>query len=198
MKRLAAVERKKQIIEAAVSLFSEKGFSGTTTRELAKGAGVSEALLFRFFPDKEALYEAILSNKMEEQIPAVLENLPAGENPQKLLYELALRIVNHNIKDPSFMRLLLFSALEGHELSDLFFRKRNLPLLEFLKGNFQEEMKKKKLKRLDPELAARAFLSMVYGFLQTRILFRIPKVVRRPVSEILKVYVAIFFEGLSS
>ena len=53
--RMAAEERKLQILRVAVSLFSQKGFGGTTTREIAQAAGVSEAMVFRHFATKQAL-----------------------------------------------------------------------------------------------------------------------------------------------
>ena len=58
-RRLTAEERKQSIAQVVMSLFAEKGFSGATTKELAKAAGVSEALLYRYFPSKEALYSEI-------------------------------------------------------------------------------------------------------------------------------------------
>jgi AcrR family transcriptional regulator len=58
--RLSADERKQAIVEAVRNVFAEKGFDGTTTRELAKAAGVSEALLYKHFPSKESLYTAML------------------------------------------------------------------------------------------------------------------------------------------
>src|SRR5262249_57833071 len=58
--RLDSEERRKAIVSAAVPLFARNGFSGTTTRELAEAAGISEALLFRHFPTKKALYREIL------------------------------------------------------------------------------------------------------------------------------------------
>src|ERR1700757_3569083 len=58
--RLDSDERHKAIVTAAVPLFARNGFSGTTTRELAEAAGISEALLFRHFPTKKALYREIL------------------------------------------------------------------------------------------------------------------------------------------
>lgn len=195
MPRLAAEERKEAIIKAAVALFSQSGFSGTTTRMLARKAGISEALLFRHFPDKKKLYQAILSSKMEEQIPAVLDGLDVDEDPRRLLLELARRIARQNVKDPSFLRLLLFSALEGHELSELFFQRRNLPLVDFLTRAFADGIERKRLRRNDPERVARCFLSLVYGFLQTRILFRIPDVLRLPLDETLEGYVDIFLGG---
>ena len=58
--RLSAEARKEAIVEAVQDVFAEKGFEGTTTRELAKAAGVSEALLYKHFPSKESLYAAML------------------------------------------------------------------------------------------------------------------------------------------
>jgi AcrR family transcriptional regulator len=58
--RLSSDERRQAIIEAVKRIFAEKGFEGTTTRELAKAAGISEALLYNYFPSKESLYVAML------------------------------------------------------------------------------------------------------------------------------------------
>jgi AcrR family transcriptional regulator len=58
--RLTAEARREAIVEAVRDVFAEKGFDGTTTRELAKAAGVSEALVYKHFPSKESLYAAML------------------------------------------------------------------------------------------------------------------------------------------
>ncbi len=57
--RLDSDERRKAIVRAAVPIFARKGFAGTTTRELAETAGISEALLFKHFPSKQSLYREI-------------------------------------------------------------------------------------------------------------------------------------------
>ena len=62
--RMAGDERRLQILQIAVRLFSERGFSGTTTKEIANAAGVSEAMVFRHFASKDELYSAILDSKM--------------------------------------------------------------------------------------------------------------------------------------
>src|SRR5436853_1918698 len=61
--RMAGDERRLQILRVAVSLFSQKGFRGTTTKEIAQAAGVSEAMVFRHFATKSELYSAILDHK---------------------------------------------------------------------------------------------------------------------------------------
>ena len=62
--RSTSQQRQAGLIAAAASLFAAKGFNGTTTKEIAKAAGVSEALVFKHFPTKRALYGAILAEKV--------------------------------------------------------------------------------------------------------------------------------------
>jgi AcrR family transcriptional regulator len=64
---------------AASRVFSEKGFRGTTTRALAQAAGVSEALIFQHFPNKEALYDAMLSTIAQEHTASPFGELMALE-----------------------------------------------------------------------------------------------------------------------
>src|SRR6516165_12133766 len=65
--KLSGDERREAIIRAVRRVFAEKGFHGTTTRALAEAAGVSEALLFKHFPNKEALYSAMQLSCCKEQ-----------------------------------------------------------------------------------------------------------------------------------
>ena len=58
--RLTAEARKEAIVEAVQDIFAEKGFDGTTIKELAQAAKFSEALLYKHFPSKESLYAAML------------------------------------------------------------------------------------------------------------------------------------------
>src|ERR1039458_9227813 len=63
--RLHASDRRLQLIETALDFFSRKGFSGTTTKEIAAAAGVTEAIIFRHFPTKQDLYNAVLGHHHE-------------------------------------------------------------------------------------------------------------------------------------
>lgn len=64
--RLTSEARRSAIVAAVTPLFARKGFSGATTRELAETAGISEGLLFKHFPNKDALYQEILAQKSRE------------------------------------------------------------------------------------------------------------------------------------
>ena len=70
--RLPAAERRDEILKTAFPLFARRGYEGTTTRELALAAGVTEPILYRHFPSKEALFEAVFDGA-ERRILGALE-----------------------------------------------------------------------------------------------------------------------------
>src|SRR5437588_149420 len=63
--RLKGEERRQLILEAARRVFLETGFAGARTRRIAEEAGITEALLYRFFPSKLAIYEAAVLQPLE-------------------------------------------------------------------------------------------------------------------------------------
>jgi len=65
--------RRQEILDAAEKLFSQKGFRGTTTKDLAAKAGVHEAILFRHFTSKRDLYQATLELKISRNRHSALE-----------------------------------------------------------------------------------------------------------------------------
>ncbi|HSU52543.1 MAG TPA: helix-turn-helix domain-containing protein, partial [Candidatus Dormibacteraeota bacterium] len=69
--RMTAEARKQAIVKAALPLFAQRGFAETTTKDLARAAGVSEPLLYKHFPSKEALYLEIQEFGCRASEPAV-------------------------------------------------------------------------------------------------------------------------------
>jgi AcrR family transcriptional regulator len=70
-RRMHAEDRKLAIVRAALPLFARKGFAETTTKDLARAAGVSEPLLYKHFPSKEALYLEIQNFNCRDIDPLV-------------------------------------------------------------------------------------------------------------------------------
>src|SRR5918996_451571 len=99
--RFSRQERQASIIAAAASLFAANGFKGTTTREIAKTAGISEALLFKYFPTKRALYAAILAEKVQlSQLLASVEEA-ADKRDDIRVFTLIASFRIHRGSDPS-------------------------------------------------------------------------------------------------
>src|SRR6516164_5047348 len=97
--KLSSEERRAAIIQAVRRVFADKGFHGTTTRELAEAAGVSEALLFKHFPNKEALYSAMLLDCCPAKDSPLLQRLKALEPSTSGLVILVHRFIAHSVEE---------------------------------------------------------------------------------------------------
>jgi AcrR family transcriptional regulator len=163
--RMAGEERRQQILEVAMRLFSERGFRGTTTKEIAHAAGVSEAMVFRHFATKEELYAAILDHKAcsgDKFEPAEMAADGIKRKDDRAVFEsLALGALNHHEHDPEFQRLLLHSALEKHELAQMFFDEFVRRVYDFLGNYIRERQREGVLIEIDPAIVVRAFIGMV-------------------------------------
>src|SRR5262249_45825654 len=104
--RLSAARRREQILDSAVAVFGRKGFEGTTTRELAQSAGVSEAMIFRFFPDKATLYRAIIDRFIASSGDPFPHAAARLNNDREVLAGLAESLIRNMEQDPAFVRLL--------------------------------------------------------------------------------------------
>ena len=163
--RMSAEDRRRQIIEVAILLFSQKGFRGTTTKEIATAAGVNEAIIFRHFATKSELYSAIIDQKAcARDIPALdaeVEKFIELRNDRKFFERIALHILDTHEQDESFLRLLFYSALEGHELADLFFRNQVSERFRMVTGYIKIRITEGAFRKVDPMIAVRSFFGTI-------------------------------------
>ncbi len=193
--RISGNERKASLIEAATVLFAAKGFNGTKTREIAERAGVSEALVFKHFPTKKHLYAAILAE--QSPVPRMLseiKKLADRREDVQVFTLIANTIILRGVPDPDLMRLLLFSALEGHKLSDMFFQNHVRVFHEFLANYIDRRIRDGAFRKVDSLLVARAFMGMLIEHRLLTLLFRMP--VSNPPETIVATFVDLFLDGI--
>lgn len=162
-------KRREQILQTAVNLFSQRGFKGTTTKEIARAAGVSEAMVFRHFATKDELYGAILDNKacadgvhrFPWEANEKLQKAINKKDDYAVFYNIAFDALNKHQSDVGFMRLLFYSALEEHELAERFFHDFIERIYEFIGGYVARRQKDKVFRKLNPRVVVRAFLGML-------------------------------------
>jgi AcrR family transcriptional regulator len=128
--KLSCEERRAAILRAVRRVFAAKGFDGTTTRELADAAGVSEALLFKHFPNKEALFSA-MKLSLNEQDLGRLERIKQLE-PSVSTLVLLVHFLTHLLiegwtvaeDEPAIQtRLMLRSLAQDGEYARLLLRR---------------------------------------------------------------------------
>jgi TetR/AcrR family transcriptional regulator len=118
---MSSGDRRRQLIEIAVDLFSHRGFAGTTTREIAAAAGVTEAIIFRHFATKQDLYAAILEHAptfpTDEAWLAQVQSHMDRDDDEGLFRLIVSSILETHRTEPRFERLMLHASLEGNELA---------------------------------------------------------------------------------
>lgn len=191
--------KRQDIIKAAIEVFAKNGFRGTTTRDLAAHAEVNEAIIFRHFNTKQELYRAILEQKLTQGQDARFEEirqLAESGDDQKFFETFGLHFLERHEEDSTFMRLLMFSALEGHELSEMFLGSMagRDPMASYIARRMDDGA----FRRMDPHLAARAILGMFVAYIQMQEIFGQKNLKKFDRNEVVATFVSIFLSGMKS
>jgi len=196
-RRSTGKARREQILLEAMECFAEKGFRGTTIRSLAERVGITEAALYRYFPSKESLYRAIVDRKIRApELVALVEPAAERRDDRAVFGGLAREIFRRVEEDPAFLRILLFTALEGHALSEPFFASRVRPLREFVAGYVALRVEEGSFRPVEPALAARAFLGMIFDHMNVRMIFQQQESYPQALDEVADVFTSIFLGGV--
>lgn len=158
--RLSAVDRKCQLERAALRVFSEKGFCGSTTKEIAEAAGVSEAVIYQHFETKEELYASVLDENTSRIFSGKwISELKkhAERRDDEGLFNAVGEKITEFAGQTCLVRLVLYSTLERHELAQFFRQKQMLPVFTILRNYIISRQKDGVFQAGDPNLAARAF-----------------------------------------
>ncbi len=162
--------RRTQLLDVAATLFSQRGFAGTTTRQIAAAVGTSETVLFRLFPTKESLYAAIL----EQWAPtAELDRWLAGlraladtRDDEALFRAVVTAILESYRREPVYHRLMLFAALEDHALARIALVKYHVPISSFLREYVARRQAEGAFRRVRPEVVVHMLLSAAAQYAQ--------------------------------
>jgi TetR/AcrR family transcriptional regulator len=190
--------RKQDILWAAEKLFSEKGFKGATTKELAANAGVHEAVLFRHFSNKRELYRATVDLKVGRNRNSALEQMKqsAKRRDDRGFFEsLALGMLTRFEEDRSIPRLILYAALEGHEPPKVTAERQlrvEKPTLDYISKRIREGA----FRKMDPHHAVFAFGAMLFGYIVRQQIIGMASRRKHDRKKIARDFVTIFLEGM--
>ncbi len=102
-----------KIFLAATKLFSEKGFLRTTTREIAKEAGVKQVMIHYYFSNKELLYEAVLKYEGMSMLEVIFNSIPEHKSPEEMLIDSPIRLMEVLHANPQWASLLRREIADG-------------------------------------------------------------------------------------
>ena len=192
-------DRRGQILDAAFEEFSEKGFKGATIKSIARAAQLqSPALIYWYFPDKEALFREVLEARIPVlrtvRDPAGLLDLP----PEKVLPIIARGYLStfDNPAAQRMARLMIGEAMRRPEIAEVFGNTVIKRVLGFLKGYMERQIELGRLRPHDARSSARAFMGMLIPQAGGKLIFPVIREDGPTDEEHLETTASIFLEGL--
>jgi len=197
MREPSTADTRERILRAARATFGSRGFAGTTTKDIAKKAGVNEVTIFRHFKSKQALFASAAAEMLP--LPDILERVSFdGDVPLddmilhnvetvleilKANKHLFMIIIGEGWRHPRLRRSMADSGIEMG--------------VRFLSENLEGLMQKGCLRKMDPDIAARALIGMVQIYFLTRYLMSAKTPTAQEEEAYVKGVVSIFVSGMS-
>jgi AcrR family transcriptional regulator len=168
-------DRRDQIIDAAMQVFAQKGFSRATNKDIAREAGITPGLIYYYFESKEDLLKTIIETRSPAQLITTLPPQVFELSPEIFLRMLILRALSiiESEKLIQLVRMLLPEVVHNTEVAPIIFSLIQR-LLEFLGKYFEAQMEKGALRRVDGVLTAQVMVGSVFGFVLRRQILRDP------------------------
>ena len=156
-------ERADKILQSAGQLFARQGFYGTTTREIARLAEVSENTLFRHFNNKEDLFWASLSSysagfKVRRDVHEGLTECLPPEVVVPKIVEMLADIADYR---PELLRLIAVAFIELHTKADEFCLEFLAPVFSAINRYLEMNIKNGRIRELDPTILTAALMMTV-------------------------------------
>ena len=91
--------REEQLVTIAANLFAQKGYEGTSLRDIAEQAGITKAALYYWFPEKEALFQRVVAGRMAALVERVTEAVAGVTDPLEKIRVFLLCSADHIDRD---------------------------------------------------------------------------------------------------
>lgn len=192
-------QRRQQIIDGALEAFAQKGFNGASNKDIAEAARIgSPGLIYHYFKDKVDLLHQVIV----ERVP-VLQVLEDAQQlmllpPQQALPQMAERLMRLYSQWPAMavMRVALVESLRNPVVARMVNEVGPGRGLRLLADYMRRQMDAGLLRRMDPEIAARAFVGPLLAYALTRWVFEQPEMIAISPEEMARQATAIFLHGM--
>ncbi|MDJ0724121.1 MAG: TetR/AcrR family transcriptional regulator [Prochloraceae cyanobacterium] len=150
---------RQRILDAALRLFADRGYDGTTTKDLATAANVAEGTLFRHFPSKKTILIEVASLGWVEILTDLLTELSEMGSYKAVDRVMRRRMLNFK-KNNNLMRVCFMEAQFHPELRDLIQSEAIVKMSDVAEAFFQTAMDRGIYRQMNPKIVARVFLGM--------------------------------------
>lgn len=158
--------QKERVVAAASQLFASQGYHGTSTREIARLADVSENTIFRHFDRKEDLFWSALRSRCAavKMRRDMVEGMAEGVAPEIILPKIIEFFADIRNYSPELLRLIAVALLEMQWKADLFCDECLAPSFSAISKYLATIVEKGKVRNLDPTMVTAAMTTMVLAY----------------------------------
>lgn len=191
------MERRQAILDAAMKVFAQRGYSAATIRAIAREANIAQGTIYLYFPSKRDILLALYRSMILESLEEIMARPEKGDDETFLTSLLVDRIrrLRQNARAVRFA----FTELPFHdELREKFYREIVLEQLGRIQAFLKDRITQGRFRPLRLEIAARAFQGMYLIFALAEVVYNDPEVARFTPEEIADEVVRLFLRGARS
>jgi AcrR family transcriptional regulator len=161
---IPSTDRKNQILSAAATIFAEKGFHSTTTKDIAKQAGIAEGTIYNYFDSKTALllgiFDRMRTSVIEENALPVANDLDVRTFVRTFLQQPFLALKADNF---ALFRIVVSEMMVNDDLRERYYQQVLEPTLTFAEAYLETQKDKSGIRPMNTRLTIRAISGMVLG-----------------------------------
>ncbi len=147
-------ERPQELAEAAFAMFAERGFAATRLEDVAKSAGVSKATIYRYFDNKEQLFEAVVRQKVSPQFAQMSAFVEAFEGTTTDLLKTFFSLLRGALDGPfpSMVKLIISESENFPALSRLWSELAVKRMFKLVAQILKRGVDRGEFRELDPQV----------------------------------------------
>jgi AcrR family transcriptional regulator len=162
--RRRAEHRPDELLDAALTLFVEKGYAHTSVAEIARKAGVSKGALYLYFPSKQALLEGLVKRAVAPVAARVMQATGLTTGDMRVTLRAILTIVATALSDPKTFavpKIVIREAVVAPEIAEMYRRAVFDAVLPAATALLRQAIDQGKIRPVDPELTLRTIMGPV-------------------------------------
>lgn len=194
IQELLITARRNQILDAATTVFAEKGFHRATIKDIARAAGIADGTIYTYFSSKTEVLLGIL-NRLNESTEREMQFALGSEQDVRAFFKAYVRQrISLIWPNAEVFRAVLPEMLVNAELRDLYYQQVLVPTFRVAEHYFLAQMEEGQLRKVDVPLAVRAIAGTVLGLLMTQLLG--DELIAARWEELPEVLTTLMFDGL--
>ena len=156
---------REKIFDAAVDLFAERGYDRTSVRDIARAVGITESAVYRHYPSKESILEAIFTY-VESRVYTPLP--PSQKTDSSIFRDMLEGLPRYIMADPSLVKIIHILFIEMHhneKIRDYLKREYGTRAEDYTEALFRNQIEDNKIRACDPRALAEVFNAFRFAWL---------------------------------